>query len=53
MSSKITAEKLIEDRRGIDALLKEVEKLNLDEADVSAIPFMYCYHFRSSQPFGI
>lgn len=34
MASKITAEKLIEDRRGIDALLKNVEQLKLDEPDV-------------------
>lgn len=34
MSNKITAEKLIEDRRGIDALLKEAERLNVDDYDV-------------------
>jgi hypothetical protein len=34
MSNKITTEKLIEDRRGIDALLKEVESLQLEGDDV-------------------
>jgi hypothetical protein len=37
MSNKITAEKLIEDRRGIDALLKEVEKLTLEGPDVCLV----------------
>ena len=34
MSNKITAEKLIEDRRGIDALLKGFETVDLTGGDV-------------------
>jgi hypothetical protein len=34
MSNKITAEKLLEDRRGIDSLLKEIETLKIDDSDV-------------------
>jgi hypothetical protein len=34
MSGKITAEKLIEDRRGIDSLLKEIENLDISGSDV-------------------
>lgn len=41
MSSKITAEKLIEDRRGIDALLKEIEKLKFEGPDVCHV-FYVC-----------
>jgi hypothetical protein len=44
MSGKITAEKLLEDRRGIDALLKEVEHLKLDEADVCPARDDRIYH---------
>lgn len=40
MSNKITAEKLIEDRRGIDALLKEAEGLSLEGDDVCFTVFI-------------